>query len=77
MKIEVTQKHIDEAGSDCNSCPVALAVKEAVKHDAVEAGQFTITIGSLSHETPSRVTRFMDKYDNGESVKPFTFELPI
>lgn len=84
IKIEVTQKHIDNGKSeDCYSCPIALAVSEHL-HEYVEAH---VMHGSVSFlpitgrdtvtKLPFEVRDFINEFDEGGEVEPFSFELFI
>lgn len=92
MKIRVTRKHID-LGVPCSMsrCPIALAIKEKtgswrvrVEHGSVkflkpgESIRFDdlgYVVGSVL--IASKATEFIDKFDLGRDVKPFTFNLDI
>lgn len=85
VKIKVTEEHI-KAGKrgDCNACPIALAVLDAVMVPAVRANMFGLSLicsdrgypdnEYISHAnyTP-KVARFISDFDRGNHVKPFTF----
>lgn len=79
MIIRVTQAHIDE-GYRRNPwcCPVALAIRGAM---AVEHGvrilSHGITFPGGSVSTPEKVLDFIDAFDDGQSVQPFEFDLPV
>lgn len=85
MKISVNTKHI-KAGviGDDAQCPIAHAVREAVNRTclkgllkdrtiSVDGGE--IKVGSLTMTPPKKVERFVEKFDNSEEVKPFSFTL--
>lgn len=71
MKIEVTQEHIDK-GTPCTAsdCPVALAIGHNCR-----VYIHSVTINGLKYSIPENVTDFIDRFDAGHSVQPFTFEL--
>lgn len=78
MKIHVTQKHIDEGvRTDCENCPVAKAITEATKHHAVVDQDLICWTPYYRHDvpTPPAVREFIDRFDSGRMVEPFTFEL--
>lgn len=76
MKIKVTQEHIDKGVvSNCNRCPVALAVQEALANDSATVGSSFIHTGIKSIEMPEEVYNFVHDFDAFLSVKPFEFEL--
>lgn len=85
MKISVNTKHI-QAGEvgDSEQCPIAHAIREAVnksclkalvKDRSVSVDGDEITVGSLTMTPPKKVSRFVEKFDNSEEVKPFSFTL--
>lgn len=79
-KVTVTQEHIANGSkSDCGHCPVALALLEATGADRVFVGYGAINTHNGDKVTcfmwPRSVTRFVDKFDEGRPVKPFTFKL--
>ncbi len=85
MKINVNTKHI-KAGivGDDEHCPIARAVREAVnksclkslmKDRAISVDDEEITVGSLTMRATTQISRFVEKFDNEEKVKPFTFTL--
>ncbi len=84
MKIHVTQKHIDEGMREhCGNNPIAKAIKEATKSDEVFVGHYGIGYGKRERGyfkhvipiTPPAIREFMDRFDEGLPVAPFTFEL--
>lgn len=81
MKINVTQEHINtgEAGN-CKACPVALALLDAgIALAGLSVGQDEITwmrsVPTYRIDTPSRVAKFIEAFDEGAPVKPFSFIL--
>ena len=86
QEIRVEQRHID-AGERRHSglCPVALALREATGFDlSVNPLQVSIyddkgylVLNSPLNECPDglRAAEFIRKFDNGESVRPFSFYL--
>lgn len=76
MLIQVKPQHIERGEvSNCEACPVALAVTEAVGIDAT-AGYEEIQIGILRCDTPENVRDFMITFDDRYAVKPISFEIP-
>lgn len=76
MRIQVTDKHINLGEvSNCEACPVALAVTQAVGEDAI-ASYDEIAIGIMRFSTPNRVREFMSAFDDRMNVRPFSFNLP-
>lgn len=85
MVINVTQDHIDK-GIPFNvcACPVALAIKPHVKpRHYVAVKSYVIGLWHTNHtlveswDLPQAVQDFIDAFDCGKSVQPFSFELPI
>lgn len=66
----------------CTHCPVAYAVKRATgrKRNVVVDGQY-LTIG-LDRQNeqeiylPKKARDFISKFDDGQKVKPFSFNIP-
>lgn len=72
----------------CFNCPIAKAVKRAIKRDDLEIGiepcrvlakklDAQLTYGSFEHFAilPEEAMRFINSFDNEEPVQPFAFEL--
>lgn len=82
-KVEVTRKHINEGVQrNCNSCPIALAIKGVVKDDVdVSVGwlKMALSLGNYDRElwSPTEAMQFARRYDNGHDVHPITLELDI
>lgn len=80
MKIQVTQKHIDDgkAGS-CMTCPVALAITEATGYK-VKVNQLHIRFIDFYrlYPTPVSVYTFIRLFDETNlKPDPFEFELDL
>lgn len=80
MVINVTGRHI--AGgkrSDCNYCPIALAFKEAGLN--IQVGSYFIHRSpddlENASELPNAVCDFIRKFDRGQPVQPFSFEINL
>lgn len=79
MTVNVTQKHIDEGWPRvCGKCPIALALKEnawtqpMVTHKQIwDCYNYGKTISNL----PPEACEFIEKFDKGEKVEPFSFEI--
>jgi hypothetical protein len=80
VKITVTQEHINKGQqSNCKACPIALAVKE--KYTDPEAyilvtGSISVYLpneGLLIYTLPKKAAKFIESFDRGLSVKPFSF----
>ena len=85
LLIEVTQKDIEEGvAMDCKSCPVALACMRHIDKVpgviSVEAATDLILFKGLKRyvcTTPAEAGKFINRFDVGIRVKPFSFELEI
>lgn len=81
MRIEVTQKHIDN-GRACSSrhCAVALAIQEALgDYDSVSVRTQKAEISDRQIHLPAVVINFIERFDiHGKgSVQPFAFDLDL
>lgn len=83
VKISVTAEHINAGEQrDCADCPVALAIKDTLHPLSIEITDDFIHFGlpggrySPVH-TPENVSYFVDKFDDGQPVQPFTFTLEL
>jgi hypothetical protein len=79
--IEVTHQDIVE-GRTCipDKCPVALAVKRCAKIEdelGVSVGVTTIRVGLQKFHNSNEVENFVVRFDRGQAVEPFTFELDL
>ena len=75
MKIEVTQAHIEQGvKSDCSLCPVALAMAES-GFDQPHATCRDLSWLGVLVKTPLRVSEWIERFDLGRQVEPFTFEI--
>ena len=80
MKVEVSQKHIDAGGKGrALLCPIALALQDQGHKECwVWSGTIMFRLGNhtLSGvDMPNEAVRFIERFDHGLPVKPFTFEL--
>lgn len=83
VEITVTAEHI-AAGKqcDCVKCPVALAIKDALHPLSIDVQSDLINFGlpggrySPVHP-PEEVSYFVDEFDDGLPVEPFTFTLEL
>lgn len=81
MIINVTQYHIDRGCREsCRGCPIALALSDAgVSDPHVEGDQAGAMRADGLHDwfrLPSRVRRFIQAFDAGSAVEPFSFPMP-
>ncbi|QDK02062.1 hypothetical protein SEA_GIBBLES_105 [Gordonia phage Gibbles] len=79
MRVTVTQKHIDDGTkANCKLCPIAQAItnkgyKARVYHELVDLiGKDGV---NATYKLPKKATRFIIDFDEGNKVKPFTFEM--
>jgi hypothetical protein len=81
MLINVTQSHIDNGcKQDGENCPIANAISEALDADCcVENTKITIYTGYAPTfiKTPLAVRIFIDIFDRGLPVQPFSFWLEV
>lgn len=86
MKVQVTQDHIDNGHrNSAVSCPIALALKETPGATNVSVGIGTASIGygnvlrydykRTYYHLPWQATEFIDRFDFGDPVQPFEFEM--
>lgn len=84
--IEVSDLHIVKGSrQDCRSCPVALAVKQKVRPIWSKCGvlvrhhSIRIRVGrrAMFVKVPVKVTRFIERFDNWEKVRPIYFWLDL
>ena len=82
--IKVTKTNIKNGlTGDCHNCPVALAVRREFR---LKEHQVDVSGGLINFcvkksvgyeyqdfEHPKEVAEFIDKFDSGEKVKPFSF----
>lgn len=80
VTISVTQENIDEGERNvCSDCPVALAIMAAVPGALGVTVRFeTATVSLDGHRRlllslPREATEFIESYDDGADVSPFTF----
>ncbi len=83
VKVTVTEQHIKRGKkSNTNFCPIALALKGqlglrsvVVDGDVVEFGVDKEGDGGFSINLPVEAQEFVRAFDDGETVKPFSFTL--
>ena len=76
MRIVVKQEHIKSGiHKSPISCPIARAVREAFGVDDVGATHYSIYVAGKRYEVPDSVQSFIKRFDDGEVVEPFEFEL--
>ena len=80
--INVTQEHID-AGiqSSCKKCPIALALESALGDEySANVGGSHFRVGKHrfpGKPLPSVAKRFIQAFDLGFAVSPFSFEIEV
>lgn len=80
MTIKVTKKHIREGKRGfCRQCPVALALMNATNYKRVFVSSYSWQLGSgkQSGTLPQRAQNFIEDFDGGKNVKPFSFDLDV
>jgi len=82
LEIHLRQDHIDKGkASDCTKCPGALALLEQVPDiESIDVDDlriiFRTTMGDYVRvETPPELHKFIIDFDDGKSVRPFTFKI--
>lgn len=78
--ITVTAQHIAEGLQDsCELCPVALAIRDAIRDSGVWVDSRHVTFGKRGHwievDLPDAVTAFIEAFDRGQGGEPFSFDL--
>jgi len=71
LRISVTQEDIDKGTSRSAYCPVALAVKRLGYKDVHVLGE--IRADDFRFSVPLLAAKFIDRFDEGKPVYPFTF----
>ena len=81
MKIEITQHDIDNGvKGEYQLCPIARAVKRKINGEVIvledDISIFTTDIirRYSYYKLPQKAKDFMQRFDDGKKVKPFTFE---
>ena len=78
-KVRVTRKHIKMGmPAAAASCPIALAVRDYMKgyeYGTIYVDHEYIGIGPHGFLCPRKVKRFIEAFDAGRPVEPFTFLL--
>ena len=75
LKIEVTPRHIARGKrNDLYLCPLAWAIREkGFARVCVQGGW--VLVNTRCYDLPKAAIKFIRRFDNGLTVKPFTFEL--
>lgn len=74
--IRITEAHIRDGvkGSECD-CPIALALRDTLFTDAVRVNGEGIFVNNRKFNMDKEDLRFMERFDNGQRVKPYSFRL--
>ena len=79
MKIKVTQQDIAKGSrKKCDNCPIARAIKRETKSPVwVNSNHVDYLVKNelVVHLLPKKAITFIKRFDAGETVKPFTFEI--
>jgi hypothetical protein len=78
--VNVDQWCIDNGFPICaGECPVALALARATGHDAQVTGSeaFVYNPKMVAYKLPRIAEDFVIRFDSGQQVEPFTFELEV
>lgn len=79
MNIHVTAQHImNGQRADCRRCPVALALKDATGQRYAVSTRTYRSINDLAknEDLPAKARDWIEAFDSGHKVKPFTFNIP-
>lgn len=80
MKITVTEEHIQKGERrSCGRCPIAQAIHESTGV-AMEVGIASAWPANGPYkciDLPREAQVFIDRFDRGSRVRPFTFEFPV
>lgn len=85
VKVTVTKKHIEDARKKrsisliTRNCPIARAIRAAMKSNRWEVGLSSAWTkgGKLYTDLPAVAQRFVQNFDSGNVVKPFSFTLSL
>ena len=74
--VKITETDIFEGRrDDSEACPIALSLKRLFPEDVVCVESWQICINGVAHPTSSFVNDWIDAFDDGCDMEPFTFEL--
>lgn len=74
LRISVTADDIKRGKRENTKwCPIACAVRKLGKKKRIYVDQDVITLGSVTYKMPQRAGNFVDLFDSGEKVRPFSF----
>lgn len=76
LKIRVLARHIEHGKRGSESCPIALALREnGFKRAWVSSDSWSKTSNGQERSLPKEAHKFINGYDSGKKVLPFTFEI--
>ena len=76
MRIYVTKDDIKK-GESCHAgkCPIARSLKRRFKKTFVSVGPWGMMLGDAILEFPMSARHFIRRFDNNQTVRPFSFKL--
>lgn len=78
IKVRVTQADIDTGVRISSSaCPVAKAIRRVTMDNDWKAGKWLIHTEMSCVTPPVSVRDFIERFDKGEKVEPFVFNLHV
>lgn len=78
LTVEITERHIKKGKvGDHFQCPIALAIRSlgilGVNVSAFGSAYFTVKGAHYTVKLPKKAQTFINKFDSGKPVKPFSF----
>ena len=78
IEVDVTQEDINNGRKfNCIMCPVALAIKRAIRNPKVSVFSILARIDTEDYFFPKKVQNFIQNFDGSILVEPIKFELDI
>lgn len=79
MLIKVTQEDIDNGSVSAGFCPIALALDRTLGDPApvIAVYENMLEIDGEFYAIPAAASEFVRRFDAGESVDPFEFDLDL
>lgn len=75
MQIAVLAEHIEQGvKANCYKCPIAQAISWAMGREAAVT-PYSIYVGGVHYDLPEEAREFVQLFDEGCVVEPFTFEI--
>lgn len=75
MKVTIKRKHIRNGQPNSpDYCPIAIALNEKFGGNA-KVNEDNLLLFGLNFHLPADAQYFIKRFDNGDPVKPFSFEL--